>query len=111
MALGEVGQRLGHLGQNLHGMLGDGVGKAADGLVQRGRQRLNRQPLETSHQRQREAMHAIAVSANVFALHVVQHLAHLVGRVLMMIEERNEVGDRPLEVNIVLPERVVGVDQ
>src|SRR5664279_3289349 len=29
----------------------------------------------------------------------------------MMIQKRDEVGDRPLEVNIVLPERVVGVDQ
>ncbi len=28
-----------------------------------------------------------------------------------MIEERNEAGDGPLEVNIVLPESVVGVDE
>ena len=29
----------------------------------------------------------------------------------MVIEKRNEAGDRPLEVDVVLPERVVGVDQ
>jgi hypothetical protein len=28
-----------------------------------------------------------------------------------MIEERNELLDGPLEINIVLPERVVGVDE
>ena len=63
------------------------------------------------HQRQREALHAVAVLANVLALHVVQHLAHLVGRVLVMVEEGNEVGDGALEVDVVLPQRIVGVDQ
>jgi hypothetical protein len=29
----------------------------------------------------------------------------------MVVEERNEVGDGALEVNVVFPERVVGVDE
>ena len=28
-----------------------------------------------------------------------------------MIQERDEVGNRPLEVDVVLPERVIGVDE
>ena len=68
-------------------MLGDGVGKAANGLVQRRRERLDRQLLEASHQGQREAVHAIAMSTDVLALHIVQHVAYLIRRVLMVIQE------------------------
>ena len=92
-------------------MVGDGVGETVDGLVQRGRQRLDRQLLEALDQRQREAVHAVAVLANVLALHVVQHLAHLVGRELAMVEKGNEVGNRALEVDVVFPERVVRINE
>jgi hypothetical protein len=29
----------------------------------------------------------------------------------MVIQEGNEIGDRPFEVNVVLPERVIGIDE
>ena len=92
-------------------MFGDGVGEAVDRLVQRGGERLDRKLLEALDQRQGEAVHAVAVLADVFALHVVEHFAHLVGRVLVMVQEGDEVGDGALEVDVVLPERVVGVDE
>jgi hypothetical protein len=28
-----------------------------------------------------------------------------------MIEKRNEVGDGPLKIDVVLPERVIGIDE
>ena len=46
-----------------------------------------------------------------FSLHVVQHRANHLGRVLTVIEKRNEIGDRPFEINIVFPERVIGIDE
>jgi hypothetical protein len=55
-------------------------------------------------------MQAVAVSHNALALHVVEHFAHLLGRKLVVIEKRNEMLDGPLEIDVVLPERVVGVD-
>jgi hypothetical protein len=59
----------------------------------------------------REAVQAVAVSHDAFALDIVEHGAHLFGRKLVMIEKRDEAGDGALEVDVVLPQRVVGVDE
>src|SRR5208283_3965762 len=32
-------------------------------------------------------------------------------RVLAMVEERNELGDRPFEIDVIFPERVIGIDE
>ena len=69
------------------------------------------QPLKRVDQRVGEAVQAVAVLHDAFALHVVEHFAHLLGRELVMIEKRNKAGDGALEVDVVLPERVVGVDE
>src|ERR1035441_7082417 len=92
-------------------MFGDLVGNAADGFVQLRSYRLDRKSLEADHQSIGEAVHAIAMLPDVLALDVVEYVANFVGGVLMMIQEGNEVGDRPLEVDIVLPERVIGIDE
>jgi hypothetical protein len=75
------------------------------------RDRLHAEPLKRIHQRVRKAVQAVTVLHNALALHIVEHFAHLLGRKLVMIEKRNEADDGPLKVNVVLPERVVGVDQ
>ena len=59
----------------------------------------------------RETVQPIAVLYDAFALYVVEDFAHLLGRELVMIEKRDEVRDGALEVDVVLPERVVGVDE
>jgi hypothetical protein len=28
-----------------------------------------------------------------------------------MVEERNKLGDRPLEIDVIFPERVIGIDE
>ncbi len=71
----------------------------------------NAQALKRIDQRVREAVQAVAVRDDAFALDVVEHFAHLLGRELVMIEKRNEARDGALEVDVVLPERVVGVDE
>jgi hypothetical protein len=48
---------------------------------------------------------------DAFALHVIEHFADLLGRELVVIEKRDEAANGPLEVDVVLPERVVGVDE
>ena len=92
-------------------MVGDGVGEAVDLGVQLGRDRLDAQPLEGVDQRMGEAVQSVAMLHDAFALHVVEHFAHLLGRELVMIQKRDEAGDGALEVDVVLPERVVGVDE
>ena len=59
----------------------------------------------------REAVQAVAVLHDAFALDVVEHFAHLLGRKFVMIQKRDEARDRALEVDVVFPERVVGVDE
>src|SRR5580658_10958335 len=79
--------------------------------MQFGSNRFDAEPLKCGDQRMREAMQAVAVFRNAFPLHVVEHGAHLLGRKLVMIEKGNEARDRPLEINVVFPQRVVGVDE
>src|SRR5260370_12559549 len=59
----------------------------------------------------REAVQAVAVLDDGFSLHVVQHQANHLGRVLAMVEERYKLGDRPLEIDVVFPECVIGIDE
>jgi hypothetical protein len=92
-------------------MIRDRVGKAGDLGMQFRRNRLNREPLKRIHQRVRKAVQAVPVLHNAFALNIVQNLTHLFRRKLVMIEKRNETRDRPLKIYVVLPERVVGVDE
>ena len=51
MALGQVLKRLGNAMQNLDRVFGDGVSESANRFMQRGRERLDCQPLESLHQR------------------------------------------------------------
>ena len=92
-------------------MVGDRVGETGDLGVQFGRDRLHAEPLKRIHQRVRKTVQAVTVLHNAFALHIVEHFAHLLGRKLVVIEKRNKADDGPLKINVVLPERVVGVDQ
>src|ERR1017187_9078083 len=111
MALRQVRQRFRHFWQKFHGMLGDLVGNTADSFLQLRRDRLYGESLEADPQRVSEAVHAITVLPNVLALDFVKCVANFVRRVLMVIQKGDEIGDRPLEVDVVLPERVIGVDE
>src|SRR5450631_1164666 len=106
MALRQVLQGLRHLGQKLDWMIGDGVGKAVNLRVQFWSGRLDTETFEGIDQGMREAVQSVAVLDDAFALHVVENLAHLLGRELVMIEKRDEMRDGALEVDVVLPKRV-----
>src|SRR5581483_11608147 len=97
--------------QNLHWLLGDGAGKSVNGLVQRGRNRLDRKPFEGHDQRVSKAAQAITMAHNALVFHLIEDLADLGWRAFAMIQKRNEISDRALEIDVVLPQRVVGVDQ
>src|SRR5438445_12994590 len=92
-------------------MLCDSVGEPVNRFVQGGSQRLDGELLEGLHQSMGEAMQAVTQTADAIELHVVQDFAHLLGSKFLMIDDRDEVGDRPLAVDVVLPYRVVVVDE
>ena len=58
-----------------------------------------------------EAAQAVAAFGDGGPFDAVEVLADLVGGMDVMVEQRDEGGDRGLEVDVVLPEGVVGVDE
>jgi hypothetical protein len=58
-----------------------------------------------------EAVHSVSVLDDAFPFNVVENFAHLLRGKLMMIQEQNEVGNRALEVNVIFPESIVGIDE
>jgi hypothetical protein len=69
------------------------------------------EPFESVDQGMGEAVESVSVLDDAFPLNVVENFADLLGRKLVVIQEFDETGNGALEVNVVLPERVVGVDE
>jgi hypothetical protein len=106
-----VGDGLGDAGQQLDLLVGDGLREADDaGVLLRG-DGLVGELLEAGDQRLAEALEAVAVGLDGGVLDVVEVLADLLGRVHAVVEVGDERGDGALEVDVVLPQRVVGVEE
>ena len=58
-----------------------------------------------------KAVESVAVGVDGGVLDAVEMAADLFGGVDAVVEVGDEAGDGPLEVDVVLPERVVGVDE
>ena len=111
VACGQLGQGLGHAGEQLNLLLGDGAGEAFNALalfVGHGR---GAEPREAVYQRASETRQAISMGEDSLAFDGVQRLSDLGGRVPVVIQITYEGGDGALEVNIVLPQRIVGIDE
>jgi hypothetical protein len=111
MAGGEVGEGWGHVGKEFYLLVGDGLGEALDAAVLLLGERLVGEPFETGDERASEAVEAIAVTEDGVVLDAIEMAANLFGGVDAMVEVGDEAGDCPLEVDVVLPEGVVGVDE
>src|SRR5581483_76316 len=111
MPLSKILQSFWHAGQDLDRMIGNGMSEAIDFLVQVRRERNDRQPLEGSCQRMSETVKAVAVSNDALPFDIIEDFANLLGTVFVMIEKGDEPADCPLEIDVVLPERVIGVDE
>src|SRR5260370_16201946 len=97
MARAEIGQGLRYSGNDLDGVLGNGVGKAVNGLAQRGRERLNGDAFKGVNQGLDKAVQAISVLADGFALYLVQLLPHLLRREFVMVEKSNAIRNGAVE--------------
>lgn len=111
VARGQLGQGCSHAGQRLDLVLGDGLDEAQNACVFLRGDGGVRQLLEAGHQRAAEALEAVAVRSNRRVLNAVQVGAHLLGSVGAVVEVGDERRNRALEINIVLPQCVVGVEQ
>ena len=111
MALAKVSKRPRHIGKNFDGVIRNRMRETVNRGVHFRGNRIGRQTLETRHQRMREAVQPVSVGNNVFPFDLVQNLANLFRRILVMIEKRDETRDGALEIDVVLPERVIRIDE
>ena len=111
MARGEVGEGGGYAGEEFDFLVGDGLGEADDALVLFFGDGMAGELLEAGDEGAAEAVEAVAVAADGGVLDAVEVLADLFGGVDAVVEVGDEAGDGALEVNVVLPEGVVGVDE
>ena len=56
-------------------------------------------------------MQAVSVGQDVRPFHVVQNERTSAGEYSLWFEERDEISDRALEVDVVFPQRIVGIDK
>src|ERR1700727_2170834 len=111
MPAGKKLQRGDDIGQEFYGMVSDQVSETMNLSVQFRSNWRSAKAFKRIYQSVRKAVQTVTVLQNAIALHIIQNLAYLLGRKFMVVEERNESGDRSLEINIVFPERVVRVDK
>ena len=104
-------QRVRHTRQQFNLLFGNRVRKSANAFLFLFGNRGWAQPLKAGHHRMRKTRQAVPARKNRLALHGVQRLPHLGRRVFMMIQIADERRNRPLKVDVVFPERVVGINQ
>lgn len=111
VAGGEVGEGEGDGGQEFDLLIGDGLGEADDALVAIGGDGAGGELLEAGDEGVAKALKAIAALGDGLALDGVEVFANLSGGVDAVVEVGDEGGDGALEVDVVLPEGVVGVEE
>ena len=111
MARGQVGEGGFDVGEEFDLLVGDGLREGFDATVLLVGERGVGELLKTGNQRTAEAGEAVAVGLDSRVLDAVEMVADLFGGVDAVIEVRDEAGDGALEVDVIFPERVVGVDQ
>jgi hypothetical protein len=107
----EVGEGGGDAGEQLDLVIGDGLSEAGDALVLFGGDGGVGELLKAGDQGLAEAVEAIAMGADGGVFDAVEVLADLFGGVDAVIQVGDEAGDGLLEVDVVLPEGVVGVEE
>jgi hypothetical protein len=111
MAGGEIGEGGGDVGEELDLLIGDGLGEAFDAAMLFFGEGDIGELLEAGDERSAKAVQAVAMGEDGCVLDAIEMAADLFGGMDAVIEVGDEAGDGSLEVDIVLPEGVVGVDQ
>lgn len=111
MVRSQLDQRFGDSRQQLDLVISDGLGEAGDALMLLRCHRGIGKLLKAVHQRAAKAVQPIAVGRNGGMLAVVQVFAHLLRSMDTVVQVGDKAGDGPLKVDIVLPQRVIGVEE
>ena len=111
VAGGQIGEGRGYVGEELNLLIGDGLGEAFDAAMLLFGKRLIGELFEAGDEGAAEAVQAVAVGEDGGVLDTVEVAADLFGGVDAVIEVGDEAGNGALEVDVVLPEGIVGVDE
>ena len=111
VAGGEVGEGGGYVGEEFDLLVSDGLGEAFDAAMLLVGEGGVGELLEAGDEGAAEAVQAVAVGEDGGVLDAVEVAADLFGGVDAVIEVGDEAGDGALEVDVVLPEGIVGVDE
>jgi hypothetical protein len=107
----EVGEGFGYLRKQLDFLFPDGAGETANAFDLVFGDRLGAEALEAVDEGLGEAVEAVTVGEDGFAFNLIKSLTDLSRSVFAMIEKTDEGGNGALEVDVVFPEGVVGIDQ
>jgi len=111
VAGGEVGESGGYVGEEFDLLVCDGLGEAFDAeMLLFGEWGIG-ELLEAEDEGAAEAVQTVAVGEDGCVFDAIEVAADLFGGVDAVIEVGDEAGDGALEVDVVLPEGVIGVDE
>jgi hypothetical protein len=111
VAGGEVGESGGYVGEEFDLVVGDGLSEAFNAAMLLFGEGGIGELLEAGDKGPAEALQTVAVGEDGCVLDTVEMAADLFGCVDAVIEVGDEAGDCALEVDVVLPEGVIGVDK
>ena len=111
VAGGEVGESFFDFGEEFDLLVGDGLGKGFDAAVLFLGKGFVGELLEACDEGSAKAVESVAVGFDGCVLDAVEVTADLFRGVDAVVEVGDEAGDGALEVDVVLPKRVVGVDK
>ena len=111
VAFGEGRDGSGDAGEEFDLLVGDGLGEAGDAGAFVFGDGLVGELLEAGDEGFAEALEAVALGLDGGVLDAVEVLADFFGGVDAVVEVGDERSDGALEVDVVLPERVVGVEE
>lgn len=111
LAGSELGQRFADAREQFDLLVGDGVGEADDALVFLVRYRFGGELLETADKGLAKAFETVAMCGDGGVFDLVQMATYLFRRIDAMVQIGDKTGNRPFEVDVVLPQRVISVEE
>jgi hypothetical protein len=111
VAGGEVGEGVSDAWEEFDLLVGDGLGEVMDALVLLWGEGAVSKLLEAGDEGLTEAVEAVALRLNGGVLDAIEVTSNLLVGVDAVVEVGDEGGDGALEVDVVLPEGVIGIDE
>ena len=98
-------------GQQLYFPVGNRSHKETDFLMILFTDRTTCQLLETTDQRALKILQTVAMGFDGFTFDLIKVAAHFLRCMGVVVEMRDEIGDRPFKMDVVFPQRVISIQE